>query len=290
MKGQVFNNCVTVDTIGKTGIEPVKSCSGAWYDFSKHDLEIFISDTKNLLKNYISPDEKIALFLDLDNARFLSIVIYQACIACGAIVIRCGISDFDRQLPIQNNISADWIVCSNTLYKHIKNKINHKKKMMIFNEVEFDTKHTNNSDIDIFELYNLPIFIVRTGFKVLIPGYVKSNAEKQAFIKNKGIENTQLPKEICHKSIVDEGIIVNDISVTVNFIKLYVDVFIQEHFNGYVNQIDDSIIINSIGMIELIVKIEEEFGIILPIEKLSKEQIENSRLLSELILSIIVGE
>lgn len=290
MKEQVFNSCTTVDMIGRTGIELVKSCSGEWYGFSKHDLELFISDTKNLLKNHISPDEKIGLFLDLDNARFLSIVLYKACVDCGAIVIRCGISDFDRQLPIQNNISLDWIVCSNTLHKHIKNKINYKKRITLFNEVEFDSEHTNNSDIDIFELYNSPMFIIRTGFKVSIPGYVKSNTEKQVFIKNKNIENTQLPKEICHKNILDQGIVMKDIIATVNFIKIYVDEFIQSHFNGSVNKNDDSIIINSIGMIEMIVKIEEEFGIVLPIEKLTKEKMENSRLLSELILSIIVGE
>jgi len=62
---------------------------------------------------------------------------------------------------------------------------------------------------------------------------------------------------------------------------------LKEVLNGKVD-CQENIDLNSIGMVELLVRLEEEFGIPIPIEKISKSSFENLTFLAELVYATVM--
>lgn len=275
--------------VKQCGLEITKCQSGEWFAFSQHDLEVFIADTKTIIGKYISADDKIALFLDLDNAYFLSLILYSACIDCGSTVIRCGISDLDRQFPLQSEIDVDWIISTDIVYRHIKDKIRHKKRILVYSVINVESKLISTDEIRVFELYNVPVFIIKTESNMIIPGYNIESEENHMVIKKKtNIEDVNLPDIVKDNLLhIDNPKMTYNESV-IEFVSLNVNELLKEYFSNEVFDGDSSMIMNSIGLIELLVKIEEEFGIIFPIERVSSDIFKSSKLLSEIIFSIIL--
>lgn len=275
--------------VKQCGIEITKCQSGEWFAFSQHDLEIFIADTKTIIGKYMSADDKIGLFLDLDNACFLSLILYSACIDCGSTVIRCGISDLDRQFPLQSEIDLDWIISTDIVYRHIKDRIRHKKRILVYSVINVDSKLFSTDEISVFELYDVPVFIIKTGTDIIIPGYYIRTQESHMVIKKKAnIENYNLPDIIKDNLFHIDNPKMTYYESIIEFVSLNVNELLKEYFRGEAFEDDSSMIMNSIGLIELLVKIEEEFGIIFPIERVTSDIFRSSKLLSEIIFSIIL--
>lgn len=275
--------------IKQDGIEMIKCQSGKWFAFSRHDLEVFITDTKTVVGKHILAEEKVGLFLDLDNANFLSLVLYSACINCGSTVIRCGISDLERQLPFQNDILLDWIICTDIVYRHIKNKIAHKKCILVHNDINADIAVIDSGNINVFEFYDMPNFIIKANSDFIIPGYDIQTMENHMLIKKRNsIENNQLPDTIIENLLHIQKSDLVENGAVIDYIRLNVNELVKVQLCGEITKDDNSIILNSIGMVELLVKVEEEFGIMFPIERITREIFENSTLLSELIFTIML--
>lgn len=267
------------------GKELVKSQSGKWYSLSENDIAIFVAETAKSLQPFIASGETVGLFLDLDNAQFISIVIYNACILCGANVIRCGISDLERQLPVKNNIGVDWMISTSTINKYVGNRITYRNKIIIDRTAVFSINNINSDEPVIYELYDVPGLIVLSNNDIYCPGYDIVQDKKSIVLKKKSsIENTEFSKTRLEGIQIKRSRKLHNNKLITNFIKLYIGIMVKKSLNGEIND-DGSIILNSIGLVELLVKIEEEFGISFAIENVSLEKFENIELLSELILT-----
>lgn len=266
-----------------SGIELVKCQSGRWLSLSRNDIAIFIADATKALQSFILKGETVGLFLDMDNAQFISLVLYRACILCGANVIRCGVSDFERQLPVKNGIYIDWLISTGSVYRYIENRIKYRNHIVIKHSAVSEFFGIAESEPIIYELYDMPGFVILSNKGISCPGYniVKSDEatvlRKKSCVENEEILEISLGiiKESC-KSKEEEGELIT------NFIKLHVNKIVKENLNGKIND-DQSIDLSSIGQIELLVKIEEEFGISFDIEDISIEKFEHVDRLTKLI-------
>jgi acyl carrier protein len=271
--------------------EIIKTRSGEWYSISQKDMAIFIKETKQILQKHISHGNTVGLFLDLDSANFNSMVLYQACIACGASVIRCGISDFDRQLPVKNDIILDLLICTPSAFKYVNNKLKYNVCILINPIESIEGQSLSLEGINIYEFFNIPGFLIANPSLLLCAGYTVS-------------EYNDAEKTLCIQTANDiEGFKINDYYLSLSlptyqdekhssdlahdYIKLQIKIMLKEVLNGKVD-CQGNIKLTSIGMVELLVRLEEEFGIPIPMEKINKSSFENMVFLSELIYSTVV--
>ena len=265
------------------GIELVKCQSGRWLSLSQNDIAVFVADTAKIFRSFILKGETVGLFLDLDNAQFISLVLYHACILCEANVIRCGISDFDRQLPVKNGIHLDWLISTGSVYKYIAGRIRHRNHIVIMRSAVSGLSGTTQKEPIIYELYDMPGFVIASNKDISCPGYNivdlagKTVLRKKDCVESKEISEIELGyiKNFC-KTKSDAREFITD------FLKLHVKNFVKEKLNGKVND-DESIVMSSIGQVELMVKIEEEFGISFYIENISLDKFETIDGLVQLI-------
>ena len=270
--------------------EIIKTRSGEWYSLSKRDLVILINDTVQVMRKYITKGDIVGLFLDFDNANLNSIVLYHACIICGATIIRCGISDLERQLPISRAISLDILICTAAELQYITKRVKHKRSYTI-SSIECMEEESLQTELNIFELFDIPgLFIIDCG-DIICPGYdiiEYDNVEKAICLSSKrSLQFFQIEKYFIHVPTVWEKNEVNKRNAVISFIIMQIKSRLFEVLNG---KIDDSgnILLTSIGMVELLVRIEEEFRISIPLEKISNHSFEKVQNLSELILSTIL--
>jgi Acyl carrier protein len=271
--------------------EIIKTRSGDWYSISQKDIAIFIKETKQILQKRISHGNVVGLFLDLDNANFNSMILYQSCIACGASVIRCGISDFDRQLPVKNHIRLDLLICTSSAFKYISNKLRYNMCMLISPFENIEGQPLPLKELNIYEFFNIPGFLIAYSGSLLCPGYTISEYnedEKSLCIQTaKDIEGFKIVDYYFNLSLPVFHAEEQPSILAHNYIKLQIKTMLKEVLNGKVD-CRENIDLNSIGMVELLVRLEEEFGIPIPMEKISKSSFENLTFLSDLVYSTVM--
>ena len=152
MRDQVFEKGIysMINTV-----EYIKTPIGKWYSVFESEIEYFVMDTKKVLKNHIRKNDIVGLFMDLDSANLNSLVLYKAIIGCGATVIRCGITDIERQMMLLKNINMNVVICSRPALKYVYDKIKYKTSIVVDSLMNFKQK-TNKYDLKIYE-----IFIIR---------------------------------------------------------------------------------------------------------------------------------
>lgn len=277
-----------MEDLTSIGMEPVKCQSGRWYSLSQNDIAVFVADTTEIFRSFISEGQVIGLFLDMDNAQFISLVLYQACILCGANVIRCGISDFQRQLPVKEEICLDWIISSDFVLKRIAECITYKRQIVIKRSEAGRFPVITENELYIYELYDIPGFIVFFNKDFFCPGYDVIDFGEETVLRKKGcVENEEITEISLGKMDRGRKLKKEEPEIVMDFIKLYVMKLVKEDLNGKVND-DNSIELSSIGQVELLVKIEEEFEISLEIENISIDKFEHVDLLTKLIFNTIM--
>lgn len=299
MKEQVFKmmpiNISNLNKIGETSLainmEMIKTRSGEWYSVSQNDIGVFVAETKRILQRHIVSGNIIGLFLDLDNAHFGSMILYHACAACGASVIRCGISDFKRQLPIKNDMDLDLLICTKTVQKYIINKVKYKKCILVDYIENIEGQLSPYDELDIYELFNIPGFIVKDSETIFCPGYTISECHdlENAICINscKEIEGFEVYDYHLNLSFLPTFISEQSLDIVHSYIKLQIRIMMKDILNGKID-CKENINLNSIGMVELLVRIEEEFGISIPMEEISKTRFENLISVSDLVYSTIM--
>lgn len=254
-------------------------------------MEIFIKGTKQVLQKHISHGNIVGLFLDLDNASFNSMILYQACIACGASVIRCGISDFDRQLPVKNDIRLDLLICTPSAYRYISNKLKYDMCILIKPFESIEGQPLPLEGLNIYEFFDIPGLIISDSGSLLCPGYTISeykDSEKYLCIQTtKDIEGFNITNYYLNISLPAYQAEEHSLDIAHNYIKLQIKIILKEVLNGKID-CQENINLTSIGMVELLVRLEEEFGILIPMEKISIRSFENLAFLSELIYSTVM--
>lgn len=270
--------------------EIIKTRSGEWYSVSKKDMATLINDAAQVMRKYITKGDIVGLFLDFDNANLNSIILPHACIICGATIIRCGISDLDRQLPISSGISLDILICTTTVLRYIEKRVRY-KKCYTLNSIENIEKQPLKAGLNMFELFDIPGLLIFDGGDIVCPGYdiiEYNHGEKEICLRSKkGMQFFNIEEYFIKIPIVYKKSEVNGRNTVISFISMQIKSRIFSIING---KIDDSgnIMLTSIGMVELLVRIEEEFCISIPLEKISNHSFEKVQYLSELILSTIL--
>ena len=271
------------------GMEEVKTRSGKWYSLSNNDIQCYINDTIVVLREYISQKETIGLFIDFDSANLNSIILYHACIACGGTVIRCSISDLERQLPIINGASLDIIISSSHKEQYLRSKLEYKRCFLI-DSIECETQKSTKCDLYIQEFYDIPGMLFYNSDRIICPGYdVEIIDENNSICINtkKSMQFIRVDKYIIDGVNAIHATEQNGNSIIKNFISLQIRIILSEFINGVIAE-DDIISLNSISMVELLIRTEEEFGISIPLEKVSKDSFSKIKNIEELILSTIL--
>lgn len=254
--------------------EMIQVGSGSHYKVLNSDLSFFTIQTTVILRRFINKETIIAFFLPIDQMNFSQLVIYNACIELGAAMIRCTVSDIERQIPVSHNIKADYIIIERNCLKYIKDTVQF-DRCIFFEDINSShpIEFTDEHILTIYDFYNIPGFlIIDKENNVYCPGY-----------KLKEYDTNRLTVTIC-KHI--GGFYVKDMEINIGaYIRMqkenndkilssinYINTQIKFLFKNQLNiKIDkNNIILDSLGMIELLVYIENEFGITVPIDRIKK--------------------
>lgn len=270
--------------------EMIKTHSGEWYNLSKHDMVILINDVAEIMRNHITEGDIVGLFLDFDNANLNSIILYRACILCGATVIRCGISDIDRQLPISCDISLDILICTAQELRYIEKRVKYRKHYIV-NSIENIENQLLTSEIRIFELFDIPGLLIFDQGTVVCPGYdiIEYNTEEEAICldSKNSIQSFSIEKYFINAPMVCNIGNFSTRNAVMSFVSMQIELRLFTVLNGK-SDAAGNITLDSIGMVELLVRIEEEFCISIPLEKVSNYSFSNIQYLAELILSTLL--
>ena len=271
-------------------VEYIKTPSGEWYNVYDKDVEYFVRSVKKVLGNYVTKDMVVGLFINFDYANFTAMLIYRACISCGAAVIRCGLSDLDRQLLLLNSQKIDVLICSKATYRSIENRINY--EYVIF--IEPITNLTSLSDDDnmlkIYELFDIPGVVLCDQNKLYFPGYTVSEPELSTINSSPFIEGYSVSNyNIGFLKIFSIDTCEVKMDKTHSFIMMQIPFVLRELLCG---KIDDNgnISLSSLGMVELLCELEERFDISVSLESIKNNSFENIFLLSKLILDTVKEE
>ncbi len=271
--------------------EHIRTRSGEWYSILQKDMAIFVKESKYILKNYLNYGDTVGFFLDLNNADFISIILYQTCIDCGASVIRCGISEADKQLPVKNDILLDLLICTQSTFRYISNKVKYKNSILINSIENIEGQAFSAEGLNIYEFFNIPGFLILLDTKrIICPGYVisENKSEKSISIETvremKGFKVSDYYLDLFFPMSYKEGQL---LEIIYNYINLQIEVMLKKNVNGKID-CQGNLNLDSISMVEFLVQLEEEFEISIPIEKISKSSFKNLISLSELIYSVIM--
>ena len=134
-------------------------------------------------------------------------------------------------------------------------------------------------------------FLLLDKTKVYVPGHNVDRVSENTIVINSLPYIQSYITSDYYIDILDNTIDLTTFSntLTKRFIELQIPIVLKEilddkiEYNGNIN-------LTSIGMVELLVGIEEQFGLSIPIENLQKNSFENVRYLADLIYNTIKGE
>lgn len=272
----------------KKNIEHIRTQSGAWYYLSENDIEHFVRDAKKIFQKQINSNSIVGLFIDLDNANLNSMIIYRACNLCGATIIRCGISDLDRQLQVMKDVFLDVLICTDASYKYICDKVNHSKVIIVDSITKYNKQPSYQETMYIYEYFDIPGFALIQSGEIYSPGYdvVEEEGEiilnSSIYIEEFNISNYILTTQCQENALKKE--LKNDFAHT--FIMIQSRIILGELLDGKIDN-SGNITLNSIGMVELLILIEEKFDIIIELDKIKKNSFDNLKFLADLVYNAL---
>lgn len=252
--------------------ELIKVESGDHFHVSESDISFFTLKTKEQLEKLIKPKDKIALFLPLDQMSFSQLIIYKACQTCNAAVIRCTFADLERQIPVIHGLKVDYVIASGSSLKYIAGKVNYGKAILFegISQSHKLTGETGEYAMMIYDFYDIPAFMIldQTG-KVACPGYEihSYDGESLTISSSRQVEGFSIGQ---YKLLVGTGLSVPSgenaglLSAGYHFILNQLMYLLSNKYN--INFEDNDIVLDSLGMIEVLVYIEDEFGLSIPVE------------------------
>lgn len=265
--------------------EMVITRSGKYYRLTSADIALMSNEASRFFCSYITPGTSVGLFLNLDNLQLTSLFIYNALIYCGASVVRCGFSDLDRQIQMIGNRKLDYVITSASSMKYLADKIQYHSKFIVVNE---DDAISSDNDADtqiIWELYDAPGIILEDKNTLICPGYSITKNEKEA------VFNLSTLSEIQGFTIKDYRIrffehpsgSLEDVDPVASFIKTQVAFILNK--NGSFPRSDGTL--DSLGMVELLMTIEDEFKISISFEDVESNDLATITSLTKLLCPIL---
>lgn len=269
--------------------EIFKVASDEYFNIENNDIEFMTQELKYELEKGINEDTIIAFCLSLDEMKVSSLIIYQACRKCGATLIRCGLTDIHRQQLLLKEQKVNLVVTSRKSYKYISNKFQGCKWIILDDFENVLDREMNESDrlLTVYELFDVPtIAFFDNNRQIHILGCDVYENEAEGFFKSKSIIKSF--KISGYKIPIINSKVKEDVtqSIAISFIELQLKNIIEELGDSDID-IEGNIEFSSLGSIELLVVLEDAFGIDINIEEIDISKFRNIHTMAKLLNRIL---
>lgn len=226
----------------------------------------------------IGTGTKVGLFLNLDSLQLMPLIIYNALLECGASVVRCGLSDIERQLTIFGDDEFDFVIATQASWEYLRDRVKYREIILIRSEVDSIPPENH---LCIFELYDIPGFLIWKNDSVNCPGYIVKNERGYIILAtDSSIEGFHIEKYRTNKPYQCNK--KNHLDIILSFIHSQVVFF----FNRLCKFTEGSL--DSLGMVELLIKLEEEFEINIPLSKVQRNELADVDSMTKFIYAILM--
>ncbi|MDF2841854.1 MAG: hypothetical protein K0R00_280 [Herbinix sp.] len=271
-------------------IELIRVPSGVKYQLTNHNISYFIQKAKEIISKFIKKNDIVAFFLSIGDMNFSQFIIYNACIECGASVIRCTISDIERQIPVVNEMEVDVIIIGSKSLRHIESRINY-NSCILYESID---TIKNNSYFEgnriIYEFPDIPGFMLYADNSIYCPGYSIRYHRNQIFLSgNHNIHGFQVENYCLDLS---KNFIIQQENEIFNVaLKSYIKYQIKFLLNNIlcINSENNEIILDSLGLIEFLVNIEELFNVTISMDNVNSTDFLKLDNINDLIYKLLVG-
>ena len=273
--------------------EIIKTLSGQTYPLTAADIEKFVAELSRNLAQCIKPNSVVGLFLPLGNLCLLPLLIYRVCIDCGAVVLRFGNTQIERQLWILNNFDVDIIIAPPSIWRLIA--LNSKVKYDWFayltlgeEQKGFDKNELMNAKRIFIELYHVPAFLIQNEDKSYECPCYSCEILTESSVRVNGNMGQLV---ITYNNI--GGFNINSFHTGINVIPIegrqefYIDLYkecmdidddklhsrikkIMRRHNIKIEENEKLNNLDSLGIVELLVALEEEFSFRVNIDEINK--------------------
>lgn len=260
------------------GYELIITPSGKYYQITQSDITLMTNRARQVFERQAGIGTKVGLFLNLDSLQLMPLIIYNALIECGANVVRCGLSDIERQLTIFGDDEFDFVITTQASWKHLCDRVKYREVILIRSEV--DSIPPENR-FCLFELYDIPGFLIWKNDSVICPGYIVKNERgyivlaTESKIEGFHIERYRTNKSHQCNAEKHSGIVSSYIHSQV--------VFLLNHLGKFTEGSLDSL-----GMVELLIALEEEFEINIPLSKVQRNDLADVDSMTKFIRTILM--
>ncbi len=269
--------------------EIIHTKSDELFPLTRGDIDFLTKELKAALQDIIFSGSTVSMFLSLGEG-FLSMLLYQGLIECGATVFRYGTRNLKRQLEFFDVTKTDFMIATPSLWRYIKNinlNVENIQWLAYFplNQSSFkeNQKLICKADRILMEHDKIPAYFIqdRNGL-FRCPGYscsISRNEEreetKELILSTKQITgfylkdyptglNVEIQTDISEKE--DYLFFIKDV-ISTNKISL------KEKISNILKRnritvVGQSLELDSLGMVELLVMLEEEFDFTVDVEEI----------------------
>lgn len=241
-----------------SGYELIITPSGKYYRITPGDIAVMAHEAGRFLRRRVAPGTRVGLFCNLDGLRLTSLILYNALVACGAAVVRCGLSDIDRQLRMFGEEPFDIIITTPASLKHLSNSVKYRDRILLINEWG---PIKPGDFLYICELYDVPGFVIGNGDSVVCPGYtIECEGERMLLTSSGGIEGFTVKKYMTHIPYVSDN--PNSEDAVCSFVRAQITYVLNRM--GSLSKTAEGAL-DSLGLVELLIALEEEFELDIPL-------------------------
>lgn len=262
-------------------INIIQTASGAYFYLSNEEIEKVADDLFSKLEHVGTTGKNIACFFDLGSSKLLPLLLYKTFISLENTVMRFDVNNLKRQMELMKRLDIDIIVS----YEHIKyylenNSVFDKavKWVTIRNENSENIFQENKDDVlvSLIEKNDMPMYLLDIGNrKIKVPGFkiaFKDETEKSYIVESEILKGFKIHKfnlPFDFKLCTDDTIELVGNKQQEKDLKSRIREIINENQRVSIGN-DNEIILNSLGLVELIVKLEQEFSFRVSIEDISR--------------------
>ena len=100
--------------------ELVQSSKKSVFPLTDLDIESFTNIVASILSEKVSAGTTVGLFLPLVNMQLVPLVLYNACIRCGAKVMRFGVNNLERQIWLFERYKTDIVFSPRAIWQKLQ--------------------------------------------------------------------------------------------------------------------------------------------------------------------------
>lgn len=276
--------------------EIVHTRTGEIYPFTEGDIKNMIEKLKITLADVIYPGCTVSMFLSLEEG-FIPILLYHYLIEGGATVFRYGVRNLERQIQLFDVSKTDVIIAAPSLWRYIKSIHPEVENLTWIAYISLNRSSVISNDIlpqadrIVIEHDMVPAFFIQRGDGLFsCPGYLCTGLEtpskdmdnritQELLISTDDIEGfyfdrfkTGMAAEMIKDSLSNDSLLIKGIlQADQDTIYGSIKKLLQRHQISYEN---DSLELDSLGMVELLVLLEEEFSFTVEVDEIKRSDFE----------------